>query len=202
MTVEPRIACESAATVVETAHSNDELKRLLRRHLLAVRSALTPAEAALHDAAIAARLVNWLERFPATLLGVYWPIRGEPDLRPLYATLAAAGVTLALPVMCGAQSGLQFAAWSPGDPLAFDRFGIATPAALMHVAPDTLLVPCVGFNPGLHRLGYGGGFYDRTLAVAPRPRTIGIGHSSGRVDFHADAHDIPMDVVITEATPE
>jgi 5-formyltetrahydrofolate cyclo-ligase len=184
MTVEPRIACESATTVVESAHSNDELKRLLRRRLLDGRATIASAEAALYDAAIATRLARWLERCPSKVLGVYWPIRGEPDLRPLYATLAAAGVRLALPVMCGAQSGLQFAAWRPGDPLAFDRFGIATPAVLTHVAPDTLLVPCVGFNPSLHRLGYGGGFYDRT------------------VDFSADAHDIPMDVVITEVTPE
>ncbi|MBC7575399.1 MAG: 5-formyltetrahydrofolate cyclo-ligase [Herminiimonas sp.] len=203
MTVEPRIACESAATVVETAHSNAELKRRLRRRLLDARAAMQPAQSAFHDAAIAARLEAWLQHDPARLLGVYWPIRGEPDLRALYARLAAAGTRLALPVMNGPQSALQFAPWTPGEPLAFDRFGIATPvAAPTLVVPDTLLIPCVGVNASLHRLGYGGGFYDRTLALQPRPRAIGVCYEIGRTAFDNDAHDIPMDVVITESTPE
>ena len=124
-------------------------------------------------------------------------------LRALYGRLAATGTRLALPVMSGPRSALQFAAWTPGEPLVFDRFGIAAPAeASPSVTPETLLIPCVGFNASLHRLGYGGGFYDRTLALQPRPRAIGVSYEIGRTAFDNDAHDIPMDVVITEATPE
>ncbi len=201
MTIEPRIACEPAATVALAAQLQTESKAQLRRTLLAQRAGLTVAVRRARDAAIGRNLQRWLSAHPVTLLGVYWPIRAEPDLRDVYDALAASGIMLALPVMTGAGLPLQFAAWTPGAALVFDRWGIATPAAVCLVAPQALLIPCIGFTPQRHRLGYGGGFYDRTLAGLPRPVAIGVAHASACTDFAAGPHDIAMDVVITDATP-
>lgn len=79
-----------------------------------------------------------------------------------------------------------------------DSVGVAIPASGEEVQPDALLIPCVGFNEQRYRLGYGGGFYDRTLAQAGRPVTVGIAYESARTRFDADAHDVPLDYLITE----
>ncbi len=215
MTIAPRIACEPAATVSETTQTPAQLRTVLRRCLLDARTAIGPDARLARDAAIAAHLGAWLTQFlagsssseattrlPALCLGVYWPIRGEPDLRPLYARLAATGFILALPVMTAPDAPLQFARWMPDAPLVLDRWGIATPQTILPVDPSVLLIPCVGVNATGHRLGYGGGFYDRTLASRqPRPLAIGIATDGARCNFNAAAHDMPMDVVITETRP-
>lgn len=201
MMIQPRIACEPAATVVPAAHLQTQSKAQLRRFLLALRADLATDVRLQQDGAIGRNLQSWLQANPVALLGVFWPIRAEPDLRQAYAAMAAAGIALALPVMTGTESPLQFAAWTPGAPLAFDRWGIATPTTICLVAPQALLIPCVGFTLQRHRLGYGGGFYDRTLARSPRPQAIGIAYASACTAFEAGAHDIAMDVVITDAAP-
>lgn len=175
-------------------------KTALRRALLADRQAIAPEVRKRWDAEIAGRLIAWWKAHPVPALGVYWPIRSEPDLRPAYADLASRGVQLALPVVVDKNAPLKFIAWKPGDPMAKDQFGVAIPAAGGEVRPDALLIPCVGFNALYYRLGYGGGFYDRTLAQSSRPRTVGIGYSCGFAAFDADSHDIALDVVITEAS--
>lgn len=143
----------------------------------------------------------WRAHRPATL-GVYWPIRGEPDLRQTYDELTRLGVRLALPLVDGRDAPLRFVAWKPGDVLVKDAYGVPAPQqADRQVHPDALLVPCVGFNAGKVRLGYGGGFYDRTLAVAPRPLAIGIAYASSLAAFDGEPHDIALDEVITEDTP-
>jgi 5,10-methenyltetrahydrofolate synthetase len=215
--------------VSKTTLVGQETRAVLRRCLLDARTSTDPALQAVRAAALANHLQAWLSvhlpvlcgdrlsAMPAAAqsqaqirppddrqdhtLGVYWPIRGEPDLRPFYASLAAAGVTLALPVMTGPGQPLQFARWDAGAPLVTDRWGIATPTTMIPVRPAALLIPCVGFNATGHRLGYGGGFYDRTLALAPRPVAIGVAWDNARCDFAAAAHDMPMDVVITESPP-
>lgn len=154
------------------------------------------------DAAIVLHLRRWLQQHPASVLGVYWPIRGEVDLRSYYAELQAAGIRLALPIVVDKMAPLEFAAWSPGEDVTIDRWGIATPVEAMRVAPDVLLVPCVGFNERRFRLGYGGGFYDRTLAGPSPPRAIGIAYGNARASFATEVHDIAMDLIITEAGPE
>ena len=201
MTNQPRIACEPAATVAPAAHLPGQSKAQLRHQLLALRAGLTAEARQARDAAIGHSLQAWLHAHPMALLGVYWPIRAEPDLRPVYDALIGAGVGLALPVMTGAGLPLQFAAWTPGEALVFDRWDIATPQSIELVTPQALLIPCIGFTPQHHRLGYGGGFYDRTLARQPRPLAIGIAAADTCVDFAADAFDITMDVMITEAPP-
>lgn len=174
-------------------------KTELRHALLAARNALTAEARVRWDTAIGIQVVEWLRTHPVQTLGVYWPIRNEPDLRRIYPDLAAHGVQLALPVVAGKHMPLKFLAWMPGDPLIKDRMGVPTPvAASAAVQPDAVLVPCVGFNAALVRLGYGSGFYDRTLAILPRPVTIGIAYDCSGVAFDAASHDVALDMIITE----
>jgi 5,10-methenyltetrahydrofolate synthetase len=173
---------------------------MLRRALLAARGALDPAVKAEWDGLIAARVVAWWRTHRAASLGVYWPLRGEPDLSAAYAELARLGVQLALPVVVARDAALAFTAWTPGEAMLKDSLGVAVPAVLRPMPrPPALLVPCLGFNIQGYRLGYGGGFYDRTLEQAPRPLTLGIAYAMSAVVFDSDAHDVALDAVITEA---
>ncbi|HTN67184.1 MAG TPA: 5-formyltetrahydrofolate cyclo-ligase, partial [Burkholderiaceae bacterium] len=123
----------------------------------------------------------------------------EPDLAPAYATLAMRGVQLALPVVVARAAPLRFAHWIPGAPLVVGTFDVPVPREPTWVDPPTLLVPCLGFNSARMRLGYGGGFYDRTLAGAPRPATIGIAYGCLQAEFEAAPHDIALDCILTES---
>jgi 5-formyltetrahydrofolate cyclo-ligase len=175
------------------------MKQDIRRVHLAQRKELTPEMRARLDAAISARLLAWLERQSVRCLGVYWPIRGEPDLRHAYDAIARQGVQLALPVVVGTDLPLHFAAWSPGEPTETGPMNVSVPVPPHRiVSPDALLIPCVGFNRERIRLGYGGGFYDRTLARAPRPLAIGIAYQQALAEFAAEPHDVALDIVITE----
>jgi 5-formyltetrahydrofolate cyclo-ligase len=173
-------------------------KSELRRSLLKARSEIAADVRARCDIAIADHVHSWLKENPMRILGVYWPIRSEPDLLGLYTALSEEGVTLALPMVVEKNAPLNFAEWVPGDSLGADAYGVPTPVKCNPVKPEGLLIPCVGFNAHNVRLGYGGGFYDRTLAVVPRPRAIGIAYASARVAFDADPHDIALDIVITD----
>lgn len=179
-------------------------KQSLRQDLIAQRQILAPTVRAEWDRAIGKHLSCLLETRPSRTIGIFWPIRNEPDLRELYTVWAASGMQLALPVVIDPDLPLKFLAWTPGDPLVKDAMGVWVPAAAEgEVRPDIVLVPCVGFNSARVRLGYGGGFYDRTLANAPRPLAIGIGYSFMQADFAAEAHDVALDMIITEtATPD
>ena len=176
-------------------------KTALRRTLLEARKALTAELRVQWDAAIGSRIMAWWEMHPVRTLGVYWPIQNEPDVRRVYDVLADCGVQLALPVVTGNAAPLKFVAWTPGDTLVKDAMGVSIPAkadAFMH--PEAILVPCVGFNATRIRLGYGGGFYDRTLALSPRPLAIGIGYACALATFHGAPHDIALDMIFTEAS--
>ena len=174
-------------------------KAELRARLLALRNAITADQRPLHDHQIAIKILEWWSVARAPTLGVYWPMRGEPDLQGIYAVLVAQGVQLALPVVVSDDAPLKFVAWTPGDPLSSDRFGSAIPAKLEpELQPQALLIPCVGFSRERFRLGYGGGFYDRTLALAPRPYSIGVAYAITETTFAADPYDIALDVVMTE----
>jgi 5-formyltetrahydrofolate cyclo-ligase len=170
----------------------------LRRSLLAARSAIDPTHRAIYDAAIAKRVAAWLKENPVHRLGIYWPIKHEPDLRALYTELSRHGMTLALPVVVRKDAPLAFASWAPGDPLACDVYGVPTPVNREFICPEALLIPCVGFNADRVRLGYGGGFYDRTLSAMPRPLAIGIAYASSLAKFSAGPHDIALDAIITD----
>jgi len=152
--------------------------------------------------AIAARVreLHVLAGAPCTV-GLYWPIRGEPDLRPLMSSLLERGFTCALPVVVEKNSPVEFHRYAAGTRLTRQSvWGIPVPADRNPVRPDVLLIPLVGWDPGCYRLGYGGGYYDRTLAsLSPRPFAIGVGYELGRLEtIHPQPHDIPMDVIATE----
>ncbi|SFA87324.1 5,10-methenyltetrahydrofolate synthetase [Collimonas sp. OK607] len=179
-------------------------KTLLRRTLLATRKSISAACRQDWDAELGRRVIAWATLWgaahPDSTLGVYWPIRGESDLRTAYAELAARGMRLALPVVVDNDSPLRFVSWNPGEAMVKDGFGVAIPASDVAATPQALLIPCVGFNQHRIRLGYGGGFYDRTLAPSAllRPQTIGIAYACGLAEFDGAAHDVALDAIITE----
>lgn len=194
---------EAGAFSDAAAQAAKAAKAALRRHLKAERAGLDGPGKRERDARIGEQIIAWWRRTRPPLLAVYWPLSGEPDLGETYAQLAREGAMLALPVVVRRHAALAFAAWTPGEAMVLDPMGVAVPAELRTVArPPALLVPCLGFNAGRYRLGYGGGFYDRTLADAPRPLTLGIAYASQQAEFEADSHDVPLDIVLTEATHE
>lgn len=133
-------------------------------------------------------------------VGLYWPFRAEVDLRSLTDHGTDTNAVFALPVVIEKRAPLEFHYWRPGDPLARGVWNIPVPATREVITPDVLLVPLLGFDDAGYRLGYGGGYYDRTLAAMnPRPRTIGIGYAHARLEsIQPQPHDIPMDAIITE----
>lgn len=174
-------------------------KAALRNKLLVERAGFSDADRQRADAAIAAHVLAWWEANPVPVLGVYWPMRKEPDLRVAYDTLAARGVRLSLPVVDAADAPLRFRAWQPGEALQKDSMGVWVPLPqAAGVRPDALLIPCLGYTAGRFRLGYGGGFYDRTLAAMPGVQTVGIAYAAALVSFAAGPHDIALGRIITE----
>lgn len=178
----------------------DAWRKARRLELLAARLAMSSAERAAASEHITARLTALLAGAPARMIGFYWPFKGEYDPRPVVRTLHAGGVALALPVVIAKAQPLEFRPWWPGAPMASGVWNIPVPAGGEPVVPDTLLVPLVGFDAESYRLGYGGGFYDRTIAaMRGRPRTVGIGFACGRLDtIHPRPFDIPMDQIVTD----
>lgn len=162
--------------------------------------ALPAAARRAHATAVSATLRQLLAELPADTIGFYWPFKGEFDPRPLVHDLHAVGRRLALPVVVGKTEPLIFRPWWPDAPMTQGVWNIPIPAGGDPVQPSLLLVPMVGFDGRHYRLGYGGGFYDRTLAAMPeRPTTIGISHAVCALEtLYPQPHDIPMDHVVTE----
>jgi len=134
------------------------------------------------------------------IVSFYWPMGDEADPRALAMRLAARGHVLALPVVAKQKSPLVFRRWREGDALVVHPFGMHEPAAAAPVVtPDVLLVPLLAFDARGHRLGYGGGFYDRTLASLQTKLAIGVAYAGQEVDaLAAMPHDHPLDMVVTE----
>jgi len=198
MTGDPRIP-RAPGLLPDEGTSTAPDKPQLRRLLKEARRAIEPAVKRAWDDRIGAQVVAWAQEHGVRELGVYWPLAGEPDLRPAYAELAEAGVRLALPVVVERGAALGFAQWLPGEATLADSMGIAVPSDLRMIArPSALLIPCLGFDARGYRLGYGGGFYDRTLEAEPRPKTVGIAYACQRVEFEIGEYDIPLDRMITE----
>ncbi len=172
----------------------------------------------------------WLVGRSDEVIGAYWPIKGEfdplpalyrwqedailnhdillntapaPESRTQLATESIAGRSprkIGLPVVDKVHKTLTFHAWYPGCPMEEDAYGIPKPKDTEIIVPTLLFVPCVGYGPGGYRLGYGGGFYDRTLAtLQPRPVTVGLGFTNGWLpDMEPEAHDIPLDALLND----
>ena len=180
-----------------------ESKNALRKMLLKTRldAALEPSA----QEALSRRMLDTLKRHEPACVGFYWPLPGEFDARAAIAIWLALGVhrQASLPVVTNRGEALQFRAWAPDTPMKVGHHRIPEPATEVVVTPDLLFVPCVGFDIEGYRLGYGGGYYDRTLAAWPgatRPVTVGIACEACRTDaLQHEAHDIPLDLIITEA---
>lgn len=180
-----------------------------RARLLAARAALpVPAREAVARA-IAGALDRLLEKRFAELAGrvvsCYWPIKAEFDLRFWMAALDAKGARVALPVVETRAAPLVFRAWTPGAAMERGYWNILVPSAdAQHLVPDIMLAPLVGWDGAGYRLGYGGGYFDRTLAVTrPRPFVIGIGLQAARLaTIFPQPHDIAMDAIVTEQGPQ
>src|SRR5438477_8869898 len=166
---------------------------------------------ALRQAMPAADRRGWSDRIEAELrrliaertgsLGVYWPFRAEFDPRPLIDWAVAAGRAVALPVVIDKKGPLEYRAWRPGEPLADGVWNIPVPEKREIVTPAIVLAPLVGFDEGCYRLGYGGGYFDRTLAaLSPRAFAIGIGFEVQLLEtIYPQSFDVPMDLIVTEA---
>jgi 5-formyltetrahydrofolate cyclo-ligase len=175
-------------------------KKALRRQLQAERQTLVDRhQRSMHLQEV---LRVWLLSRKDSAIGAYWPIKGEFDTLPaIYRwSEADAARRIGLPVIDRVSKQLRFQTWYPGCEMEEDAYGIPKPKDTAVFEPTLLLVPCVGFGPGGVRLGYGGGFYDRTLAtLTPRPFTVGLAYSQGFIPWlKAEPHDVPLDAVLTD----
>ena len=175
-------------------------RRSERQRLLALRSGAAPALRREWGRQIETRLRMVLAERSGIALGVYWPFKAEFDPRPLVDWLIAAGSAVALPVVVDKKGPLEYRSWQPGDPVVDGVWNIPIPERRDIVVPQAVLAPLVGFDGQCYRLGYGGGYFDRTLAaLAPRPLAIGVGFEFSRLEtIHPQDFDIPMDLIVTE----
>ena len=181
-------------------------KIVLRRHALARRDLIEPAEAHAAAKAVAAAGLDLAKRLygSGAVVGAYWPIRSEVSTRPLLDLLAGAGYRTALPVMTGAAKPLPFRLWTPGDELAKGPLGLSEPlSSAATVEPDLIFLPLACFDAKGHRIGYGGGNFDATLADLRARRkvvAVGLAYADQEVDaIPHEAHDQQLDFVITES---
>ena len=174
-----------------------------RLRLIELRLALPVQERALHTAGIVRRLDEMIAVPGGQIVSAYWPIRAEPDLRAWMHAACLRGLRLALPVAVELGRPMIFREWRPGAPMARGLWKIPYPAEGTEVSPTTVLAPLVGFDSACYRLGYGGGFFDRTLAAMPRkPVVIGLGYPQLRLpSIFPQRHDIPMDWIVTGHEP-
>ncbi|PRZ55871.1 5,10-methenyltetrahydrofolate synthetase [Paraburkholderia fungorum] len=182
-----------------------EAKSLLRSTLLARRQAQSmsggPGE---QHRALATRLRKVIAQHQVSNIGFYWPVAGEFDARGLLTEWLASGDSreAALPVVLRAHAPMVFHGWHSQSLMKDGRYRIPVPAEERMVVPELLLIPCVGFDVNRYRLGYGGGYYDRTLAAWPtsnKPVTIGVAFESANCGrLPQEEHDLPLDVVVTE----
>jgi 5-formyltetrahydrofolate cyclo-ligase len=174
-------------------------KLSLRNELRARRATLTRADFAGRIAAFAPAL----PLAKGAIVAGYHPVRDEADPRGLLAVLAAQGHPLALPVIASTRAALIFRRWKTGDALAPNAYGIAEPlAAAEEIVPDAVLVPLLAFDADGHRLGYGGGYYDRTLDAIRKARPVlalGIAYAGQEVArLPRETHDHALDMILTE----
>ena len=209
----PGIAVETAEIHQVIMDNKEQPNQALREEKLALRKALLERRHRMPDRPWREELLQrvmrvWLIERPDTVIGAYWPIKGEFDPLPSLHRWKEDGELLdqpqrrriGLPVVNKVHKTLTFHAWYPGCPMEEDAYGIPKPKDTELIVPTLLFVPCVGYGPGGYRLGYGGGFYDRTLAsLQPKPFTVGLGFTVGFVDdFSPEPHDVPLDTILNE----
>ena len=188
----------------KSEESKAQAKKALRKSLLEQRLNLPDR---LQQADLLQQVMRiWLVGRPETVIGAYWPIKGEFDPLPALHRWKEDGELLdqpqlrriGLPVVNKEHKTMTFHAWYPGCPMEEDAYGIPKPKDTEVIVPTLLFAPCVGYGPGGYRLGYGGGFYDRMMAtLQPKPFTVGLGFGVGFVeDFEPEPHDVPLDAIL------
>jgi 5-formyltetrahydrofolate cyclo-ligase len=175
-------------------------RKAKRAELLTRRGRLTRGERNRAAESLTERLLATVDLGAYAVLGFYWPIRGELDLRDVARRHVAAGGLAALPVVVQKDAPVEFWQWTHGAPMQRGLWNIPVPAQRRVVTPDVLLIPLVGYDAAGYRLGYGGGYYDRTIATTvPRALRIGVGYDDTELaTIHPQPHDMAMNVIVTE----
>lgn len=179
----------------------EQTKSVLRAAAHQKRKAFHPS---LRAEAAKAAMSHFLEAVPlekSEVVAGYWPIRDEMDVMSLIARLMDSGQPVCLPVVLGDELPLEMRMWQEGAPLYEAGYGtLAPPDDAPRAEPDVILMPLLGFDRRGTRLGYGGGYYDRTLAkLKKRPRLIGFAFALQEIDLiPREPHDVPLDVIVTE----
>ena len=172
----------------------DEAKRQARARAKAAREGYDPS----CGTALAAHVLAELPIPPGAAVSGFWPMPGEIDIRPLLVALHERGHPVLLPATPPRGNPLAFRHWQPEAEMIRERFGTFRPAGVPGV-PDVMFVPLLAFDRSGHRLGYGGGYYDRTIAGLPHARAVGCAFAAQEVDkVPAGPHDMRLDAVATE----
>ncbi|WP_108397910.1 5-formyltetrahydrofolate cyclo-ligase [Devosia submarina] len=179
-----------------------QAKSALRLQAHAARAALSPTERAEASAAVARLFFDNIKPYPEDVIAAFWPIRDELDCQPIMVRLMEANYTLVLPAVLEREQALEMRVWEQGASLYAAGFGTLAPSPLAPtVVPDVVLLPLLGFDALGTRLGYGGGYYDRTLASLPKkPKLVGLAFAAQELPLiPREPHDVALDIVITEA---
>jgi 5,10-methenyltetrahydrofolate synthetase len=165
------------------------------------RASISKEEYREWSAAITGLLEKGFPSLRKSVVGFCWPHRGEYDPRPLMGFIHESGATLALPEVVNKHEPLGFRKWWQGAPMKIGAYDIPVPDNTDPVMVRAMVIPMIGFDKQGFRLGYGSGYFDRTLvAITPRPLAIGVAFEILRVDtLHPQSHDVRMDFIVTEA---
>ena len=196
-----RVGQNSRDPDVSRASELKQLRHMERIRLIAQRVSISSTDRVRWNRLISDQVINLLASPAPQVIGGYWPFRGEFDPRTAMHYLHSKGARLALPRVVKREAPLQFLEWRPGAPLIGDLFDVPVPEFAIPLIPKVLLIPVVGIDSNGFRLGYGTGYFDRTLAaLTPAPVKIAVGYELSRVaTIYPQAHDIPMDFLVTEA---
>lgn len=178
-----------------------EWKKNQRKQLIAAREAVSQSLHQQWSRSISDHLTQGFPQLQNLTIGIYWPFRGEYDPRAIAGYLLQQKATLALPEVVAKNEPLIFREWLPETPMKMGAYDIPVPCKTSAVRLDAVIIPMVGFDQQGYRLGYGSGYYDRTLATYPQqPLTIGVAFEIQRLEnIHPQLHDIAMQFIVTEA---
>lgn len=188
----------------QTASDVARWRKSERQRLIDLRLAIPARERQRHAEQVMARLDGLVVDKGAAIVSVYWPFRAELNLRGWMQTMVDSGARIALPVVEAKAQPLGFRLWTPDARMEPGIWNIPVPVDGEIMQPTHVIAPLVGFDPRGYRLGYGGGYFDRTLAGMHErqqyPLVIGVGHSVARIPtIYPQAHDIPMHRIVTES---
>ena len=179
----------------------EHAKAAMRAKAHAMRDAMWPDRRAEASRAAAANFFEGVALTSGQMVAAYWPIRDELDVKPVLTRLMDDGQPVCLPVVVGDGLPLELRLWQPGAALYPSGFGTLAPDELAPIVePDMILMPLLGFDKQGTRLGYGGGYYDRTLTrLTKKPKLVGFAFALQEFDhIPRDSHDVPLDAVVTE----